>query len=438
MEPKTSRESWNWQSIRCSLGLATVLCGQPIAWAVRGTLALQTGAIFAAVPVILGMLLMAQPKWILQRRFHSDALLLSMPILLVAVPFAALSLLHPTELGPLGAYAICIAAMAILLGLNESEALDHIPTAVLALGFIGSFAPMLQFLMNARNFLARLAIEGNSNTLAVATIGGLTAMAAIIVSDTIGRSRIWVGLISAFAFTVGLTAVVLSNTRSVMIVLLVCIPLYVFYLSKRLARAGAKPPKRGNIAFIVTAIVLLGFVPLLVASIMDPKALDVFVQVSTNRFLGAANFFSQNGSSGDTSSTERWNLIQSSWRGIDGIGRGMMADSVARGDGYYPHLSYLQAFYDLGFAGGAIFLIVTLIVPAALIVLRLRAGALKSSDAFVVILFVFFQGDNFFHAVPYSWMSLLPVVLVYALFSRLQELTISTDDAAVELTGRRG
>jgi hypothetical protein len=98
-----------------------------------------------------------------------------------------------------------------------------------------------------------------------------------------------------------------------------------------------------------------------------------------------------------------------------------MAQSLAQGPGMYPHLSYLQAFYDLGYIGGLGFLIVALLLPCALITLRLGKRPISNTDALIVLLFIFSQAESVLHATPYSWTTLLPALLVYSLFSRPEE-----------------
>ena len=151
-------------------------------------------------------------------------------------------------------------------------------------------------------------------------------------------------------------------------------------------------------------------VPVALGVLLGWRLLGSVIGGGLDRISSGIDFFAEGHVPTDLSVSARRDLIEYNWERLVFTGKGMMAQSLSQGDGMYPHLSYLQAFYDLGILGGLLFLLVSAVSPAALIILRL-GRPIYAYEALLILLFLFAQGDHLAHAAPYSWTSLLPAVL---------------------------
>jgi O-antigen ligase len=107
------------------------------------------------------------------------------------------------------------------------------------------------------------------------------------------------------------------------------------------------------------------------------------------------------------------------WDHTNMVGHGMMAMSEAFGEGIYPHESHLQAIFDLGILGAAAYLLITAIIPGALIVRRWLAGPISNLDAFLILWFLHVKiNGELFHWTPYNWDIWASSILIYVLLAR--------------------
>jgi hypothetical protein len=107
----------------------------------------------------------------------------------------------------------------------------------------------------------------------------------------------------------------------------------------------------------------------------------------------------------------------------------MMHQWLTQGAGIFTHMAYLQAFYDLGVFGGIVFLFVTFLLPATLIVIRAAKAPLAARDIFVILLFLYMQSEALTHGAPYGWMPMTAMLLVYLLLFNRPETDEVEDEA---------
>lgn len=413
--PPATAATW-----RFSLGLATIICGQPIGWGIRGQFIGGDSPVLPGLVVILGLMLMVQPEWIVRGRLYAAPTAVAVPACLLLIPLAALSLLAPAAIaGATVAYAVVVVVMLAMLALTPGERMDRFPEGVLLVGTISSAIPLAQLAIGgAAKAFFRLSINGNDNTLITGSIGGMTVIAGLIVG--LGRSGgVGWGLGAAAGAVIGLIAMVLTNTRSDLGMLIVCFLLFLALIRQRLVRGSGGTAAQAT-AF--TAVFATGawLAPLAATVVLGPALFSSVIQRSWDRVLGAlALVDTGGGGTVDDSTLARAQLLRQVWHGLSPGGAGYMAQANASGDpNLYPHLSYAQAFYDLGFIGGAAYLVIALIIPAGLITLRLADCALTRAEAIVILLFVYSQGDHLAHGTPYSWQTQISIIMVFALLGR--------------------
>ena len=383
---------------RASLGLALIMCGQPIGWGIRGQFVGGDSPALPGLIVVIGLALMCQPGWMVRARLYCSPSAVALPALLL-LPFGVLGILGPSSLVVASLiYAVVVLAVLLILAATSAERLDRLPEAVLLIGAISSAVPLVQLVVGGagRGFF-RLAINGNDNTLITGSIGGMTVIAGLIVG--LGRSSGIVAGVSAAVGTVaGLVAMVLTNTRSAIGMLVICAILYVGFMRRR-TMAGTVHTARPRAAFGIVVMAGALLAPLAAAAVLGSTLFGDIVDRSWQRFLGAfAVVDTGSSTSVDVSTLERGILLRQVWDRLSFGGRGFMAQAIASGDpNLYPHMSYAQAFYDLGFVVGALYLGVALIVPGAMAINRIVQGPASHLSALVILLFVYSQGDQFAH-----------------------------------------
>lgn len=408
-----------------SLGLAIILVGQPIAWSVRGIAGGGDNPVYPAVAVIFGLMLVARPAILRAARLYVPAPLLAVFVLLWLLPLGAMSLVAPVDVGVDGAYAVFLAGLAVAVAMTPIESFRQLPLMVTIVGGISSILPLGNLLLNGpgESFL-RLTLSGSNNTAIAGTVGGVTMMAALLVVQSTRRGGIAVGLLCTVAFVAGAACVALSNTRSVMLMLAICLPLIVVVLAPRLRRAGLQAAEGGagrrqRLLFWAVLAGSLITAPVAATAVLGTKAITSVVSLFTERLNGAFGVFESGGvRSVDLSSQLRVGVLDYTWRRLDFLGHGI-SEQIRSGFGYYPHLTFLQAFYDFGLAGGMLYLVLALLLPLALIWLRLRNAPLDFAAAFAICLFLYELGDQFSHGTPYGWSGLLPALLVYVIMGRV-------------------
>jgi hypothetical protein len=405
---------------RCALGLSLIICGQPIAWTLRGILTSGENPVFPAAAVLLGVGLMLEWRWISNWQLHTDLRFVLTPLCLFLLPVSFIALGNPVELGVLGAYIFFLAGVVIVIALHETDDFAALPHFILASGFVSTVMPLVQLLVTgaSKNFF-RLTIVGNDNSILVADIAGLTALAALVILVQGRRNSMVFGLFIAMIFAVSLGVVVLTNTRSVMIFLVLDILfLVVVAISGLLARPGQPSGGRRHAGFVAGLLASAAAFPAAAILLLGADLAKSFVSRSWERVDGALAAAMGDQLSADASTTLRSDLVFYSWDRLTLLGHGMMAQQVDQGQGMYPHLSYLQAFYDFGLIGGLMYFFVILAVPATIMLRRLAMGNVAPTELLIMLMFILAQGDHLTHAPPYAWTSLVPPLLVLLLLSR--------------------
>lgn len=403
---------------RSALGLAIVICGQPIAWGLRGTFGFGNSAIFPVAAVVLGALLMLRPEWIRNARLSANPILLATALCLLLAPMAILLTVDLNTLANDELYMLFLMFVAILVAMTPQSEFQSLPFSLMLVGLVGCTFPFLQIaLFGLNDQIIRLAVGGNANPLALASVGGVTAISATIVGVRGNRNRSMIGALAAVAFVAGCLCVVLSVTRSAMIFLTLCLVAYVAILLP-LARArphSERKQLRGLGSFAGTLASAFLLIPTLLTAVMGSSQLELLSTTVVRLSTGAFNLFAESELSADSSSAVRLSIIKDNWNNLDWFGHGIMAQVRAEGPGRYPHLSYLQAYYDFGLLGGSAFFILVAVIPVAIILLRVKKGQLTNLETFLVLYYLFSQGEHLMHGVPDGWTTLMPVVLIYVL-----------------------
>ena len=402
------------------MGLAVLLLGQPLGWAIRGAQGGGESPIYPILALVVGLGLMVRSHWLYEPKIHIDPVLLLLPVCLMLLPFLMMSVVDFHENAQLGLYPGFLAVMALFIALTPPERLDSLPRALMVIGLLSSLDPFVGLLVGgaidpAIQASSRLQLAGNSNVLLTGTVGSITMISAVLVGDEDKGTSPLIGIVAALAFTVGLGALVMSDKRSDEIIIFVVAALY---LVLRFRRAPVPARPKSGSQRLVFASVLIGAVAALpaVATIFFSKfALLAFQASSANRHNGFLNSLSGGSYVADASTASRYTTIEFAYKHLDFLGHGMMSQALTQGNGIYTHLAYLQGFYDLGILGGFLFLLIAALIPMTLAFIRAFRGALKQKDVLAILLIVYVQADEMSHGAPYSWMQLVPAVLCYTL-----------------------
>ncbi len=425
-----------------SLGLATILCGQPLGWSIRGLLLGPTSesALFPALPVLIGLALLFNPEWIVRRRLECSPAALALPIFGLLLPFLALSVLAPPDIRfSVGAYTAVLIVLAIVLAMTPAADLTRLPPAVLLVGFLSSATPLIELgIAGPSKHFLRLTVGSNDNPLIIGSIAGMTVLAGLMVGVGKGGGGIWRGLMAGLASTVGLLSLMLTNTRSAAGMVVVCVLAYLFLLRRLETGTSGSSAGRRIWAFGGLLAASASAAPLLAIALLGPDLFWDLVKVGGMRFAGAFAVVDQAAGSVDLSTAIRGQLLREVWETLTLSGHGYMSQALASGDSaLYPHLSYAQAFYDLGIIGGTVFLFIALVLPAGICLAAIRRGALHPASVFSILMLIFVQGDHLAHGTPYSWTSLVPTVMVFTLIGRRELATSVLRRVSLTLTGRK-
>jgi O-antigen ligase len=410
-----------------SLGLALVLAGQPIAWWMRGALFDSESAIFPATVVLLGLGLILRLRPFAGPVLQIQPWLIGLYGLGYLLPIAFMSLVDTQELGDASAYAIFTAMVLAALAIVPLRSLSMLAPATAIVGGLSSLLPMVELATSPIiESFTRLTLKGNNNPLVLGMIGGATIHAVLVALHTSRQTSFLLGLIYGFIAAVAVAAVILSNTRSVILSLILTIPLFYFILLPRIQRSSARR-NRGKMQVIAFSSVLTAAAiaaPAGAALLLGPELVLQVGNAAAERATGALAAATGGGGGGtvDRSSQERIDVFERTMNGLTPQGRGISAQVRTQGDvtgvGIYPHLTYLQAFYDFGIAGAIWFALLHLVLPLLLIAKRLAAGPLDPTTAFIILYYFYSHMDHLTHATPYSWLAVMPVGLVYVLVPR--------------------
>jgi hypothetical protein len=408
---------------REAFGLAIIISGLPLGYALRAAMGFDSGAVFPLVPVSIGMLLMLQPSWLVRVRVHGDPRLVVLPLLLLFIPFVVMGLIDTNAMLEVVAYDTILSIIMVMMMINDTEKFDGLPEALTLVGLLSCLTPFIQVATQVQEAaIGRLSLEGNSNAILVGYIGGITMLAAFITGLMRRGGNIALGLVAGLAFAISIAASIFSATRSLEGAQIFCLALTVIYLLWRRRPAGRG--YRFSILYSTRAGFLgAGFAaavvaPLVLVALFSQKALDAFALASSARNTGALNALLLGGDYGDTSSAVRLEYWRYAWDRLSFFGAGMSAQTRIMGQGAYTHLTYLQAFYDGGIPFGVLYLVIMVVIPLVLIVLRVKRGMLSPTDLMIALIWIFSQGGHLAHGDPYAWIGLLPVAMLYALFSR--------------------
>lgn len=413
---------------RVAFGLALILVGQPIAWFVRGQFFQSESPVFPAIPVLIGVVLILSRAIEPPVRLQVHPTVVASYALLWPMAMSAMSLVEPMLLLTDWAYGFVVVVVMVGLSLVPREELENLPIAILLVGSVSCALPLYELATGSLVESAlRLALQGNSNTLVVGMVGGLTMLTALLVLLGSHQRSFGLGLLISVAFITGLGCVVLSNTRSVVLAIIYCLALILFVLVPAIRAQPAIRPKRRSQAGMVVFLVLVAG-----AAVMGPVAgrialgeegTEKFIETVILRFEGSVGLFQPSRYSFvDASTQSRVDTIRETFDGISLFGQGISAQIRANKDGVelavYPHVTYLQAVYDLGIVGGLLFAVLHLVVPVWLILQRLREDWLDWASGFAILYYAYAHVDHLTHGTPYNWFTTMPIALLFVLLPR--------------------
>jgi hypothetical protein len=412
-----------------------IFAGQPLGWAIRGMQGGGDSPIFPVGALCIGIALMMQGRWLIAPRFYANPPLFAIPTLLLLIPILLMSFANFRENIAWGVYPAFLAVIGLCIALTPVERFETFPRALMVLCLLASVDPFIELLV--RDPLSvdaaggRLQLAGNANVLMTGFIGCLTVITAVIVGDEDKGNSALTGLVASLAFTIGLAAVIMSDTRSDEIVLFPVAGAYL--VLRRLRQRQAAKPGSGRQRIVFGSVLVGGLasLPALATVFFSKNALKVFEASSELRHSGFLNSLSGGSYAADTSTAARFATIEFAYKHLDLAGHGMMHQSVIQG-GIYTHMTYLQAYYDLGVLGGTFYILIAAAIPAALCLVRIGLGSLKSTDIFIILLLLYVQADHFTHGHPYAWQGLAPALLCYLLLfgrtdAQLDELEMQNE-----------
>jgi len=424
--PLEPMQSKSFDSILTSLGLALILAGQPIAWWARGTFFDSESAIFPAAAVLIGFGFLVRLRPFAGAQLQVPPWLIGVYALGYLVPIGLLSLVDPVELGDDAAYAFFTALVVFAVAITPLRALQQLAPALTLVGGISSTLPLVELATgDLVETFTRFALKGNNNPLVLGMVGGATVIAALLTLHTSRRRSALIGLGCGAATAAGAAAIVLSNTRSVVLSLIITIPVFYALILPRIARPSGSLDgrKRQLFAFLASLAVSAVAAPSAAVVLLGPELLTDMSTAAVERATGAVAAVTEpGGGQVDRSTQGRIDIFERSLAGLTATGHGINAQIRAQGDvvgeGIYPHFTYLQAFYDFGIAGAIWFALLHLVLPLLLIARRYFAAPLDPATAFIILYYLYSHIDHLTHATPYSWLALMPVALVYALVPR--------------------
>ena len=315
-------------------------------------------------------------------------------------------------------YEVFAVGVIAAVALNPATRFDRLAESLMLVAGASSLTPLLELALGgvARGF-ARLAISGNDNTLIVGTTGGIAVLAATVCAFSPRPGSAAWGALCGATWLTGLAAAILSGTRSVFGMLILLIPTY--FLILRPPRGQARSSNAKPSAFWLVIVGGAIAAPTAAVAVLGVDTLTGISGTLFSRISGALALVEGGGAKVDESTAVRERFAAESWAAMSVWGQGVMALPYAHGNPLdYQHNAYLQAFFDLGLFGGSLYMVLTVLVPLALIASRLAVGPLSPTDQMAILLFVYVQGDMLAHATPYNWTPLLAVGLIYVLLAR--------------------
>ena len=406
---------------RHALGIALVLAGQPVAWAIRGQFFPgNESQVFPASVTLLGIALMFDRQWLRRAPLYCPPVFLALPVFAFLLPVVAISFVDPANLLPYTLYSAALIAFVTFAALLSGRQVERLPEALALVASISSIIPLVQLAINpiAATF-ARLGVTGNFNPLSTASIGGIAVISTLLVAFNRRSNSGLRGLALAIGFTAGAAAAVLSGTRSVLLALAIVLPFHFLVLAPRLAEAARAAGRRQRAVFVTIALLGASAAPIGAVAVLGPELSEQFATTAIDRVTGFGGLFENDPNAIDYSSKERSEFVLFAWDRVSYFGRGMMEQERTFGPGKYPHLTFLHAFYDFGLPGGFLFLLFAAVIPFGIVAWRVAARGLSLTEALIISLMVYAMADHLTHAVPYSWQSLMPLLLTYAIVARI-------------------
>lgn len=416
VRPASSSPPSGW----AAFGLALILFGQPIGWWVRGTISEGDSAVYPAAVVLIGLAILAATGLQRPPRLHVEPALAAIPVCFAVIPIITLAAtqgeLMIVDLG----YGIFMLILAPILWCIPTDRLERLPHHVVLVASISCGLALLTLAQNPVGaFVGRLTVAGNDNTILIGNLGATLFMATliVIVSEPAGSGR---RLLYGLLLAIGLACLMLSNTRSAMLGLLLAAPLAVWLAAPN---AGSGHGLALRLPFVTLGLVAASVAAAAIVLIGADK-LAVLFEDFINRFSGVFRGFGDATalSSPDQSTQERMLVLSEAWRQSGLLGNGVNAmASGSRGfetPGEYPHLTYLQVLLDLGTIPFFVYVCTMLVIPLWFVLKISSPGRMAPMPAFVMSFWTFKQADLFTHSTPYDWHNVYPTLLLFALLAR--------------------
>lgn len=401
-----------------SFGLALIIAGQPIGWWVRGTFTSGESPVFPAAVVLAGALMLFLGAHQRPMKVYAAPSVFMAPLLLVVLPTVALAATQPVLMAVDILYGVFMLTLVPLVACTGLDRLARLPLAIIWVGGISCALALLSLAMNpAEEAVSRLTVAGNDNPIIIGNIGATVILATFC--HVLHRRQTRPAILAlALALILGLANVLLSNTRSVLLGLVLTLPIVLLFAPRSSVKSRPDLRFLGLLVALFTTVGAVAFV-----SLIGIETTTTLGTVFMERLFGTlALFESDPVAAYDQSTNERVVMLQEAWRGLQFFGNGVSAQTRFQ-HGFalpagYAHFSYLQILYDLGVLPFIVYLALMLVVPLVLIVRTLMKPVHDPAVIFIIGLWLYRQTDLFTHGTPYDWQNLFPAMLLYAVLAR--------------------
>jgi hypothetical protein len=407
---------------RASLGLAIILSGFPIAWVARAAL----GSVDSKIPILItfctGLAFLVGWSNVAKLRFYGNWRTVA-PVLFLALA-CALSLFGAETADTVWAELLVVLAVLFAIHTRPLHAFEPLPASLVIVGslslavtFVYAWAGINPSFGGTEEIGARLFAGDSNNPNYVSFVAGLVILAAntILWRDQSIATVNVVLVISAMLL--GMAAIILAGTRSAFVGLFACLAIFFGAYIRRRTRYTRRPIRR--VSGRETHGKMLGLLIGLAAVVLIPSQIRHYVVSAGENLLTTFELGLQayvyGHASGEISAETRRDLLEYTLANINISGHGYKA--------LYVDFPILQAFFDLGLAGGLLFLVVAVLIPTVSAIWLVAMRNCAAPMRFVGYIYVFFLPNLFFHGEPYDYSIWLPIVTYYAV--ALRSATVS-------------
>ena len=391
-----------------SIGFSLLFIGLPLSWMLRSTIGQQGERLFSMAMITFACLLL--PNW--SRVFAGRSVLSRSPVVVCVELFFLYLILWTivsTDSGTLAFDSLLpIFLLPIVLSFSTPIDLVALPRTFACLSTCVS--------------LLILAVEGSATLAAASTerisvgdagspnqvsfVGGITVVTNLFLLVSQRASPRSSPLLLIVGACAGAVVVVLTQTRSTIIGLVVCLVAILTVLSTRATRKVAWHQTRMVVLLLVAAsatLVIFDFSP---GQTPAAELVTTHAESLQDYFYKGYLAYFKGQDEVEVSASTRRLLRDQAWQGLSVSGHGFQS--------LYIDLPILQAFYDGGLVFGLCYSLVTLLAPLIIISRRLKGAATADPPMqLACITYLFYMPNLFVHGQPFDYTVLLPISTFY-------------------------